>query len=586
MSLLGKISNKYTLKNLFDFIPYNIRLKITYGNKKLLDNLDITRKVYEKYNIITKILKISSDIQKLSNYLDIINILKNQDEYTILNELNINEKILYACLNNASFNTKLFVENQYWEKFIKYVNKIQLIISPNLVKYLFNLSYKERQSIYNLLNLYKNNIVEITICNFNKEMKMNYDGIDKITTILHNIFQIKTDNEFNNNSLNNNLDKANNISNETNTTHKVKKLSFESNQILPFINIKKILFDNINNILALEKIEDFYIDLKYYNYYQLKDSFNYISEKMHSLNKLKLNNFNFNKNQYEYFNIIFIKKSEKIEKLDLSGILLSYNLISILNIKCHPLKELKIKMDTQENEINWDFLEKSIKTLEIFEIELIEKIKNNIDSLINMLNKLVKLKHVKIISAKEISKIMRFRNNTNIQYFNVDFYLINDKNDINEYFSKFLELKSLILENKNSFVKPYYAFRPAPKSIFCYFPNKLKYLELVNLDGKNIFFLLNKNNNNLANIEELIIENSNFFYDDLNCLPNLFLSYKLIEKLILNKLEICDNQICFQDFDIYVSKILKNVPSIIELFVNIGEFKEKIFQNKLLKIKD
>ena len=41
MSLLTKIKSKYTLQPLFDYIPYNKCLKISYKSKELRKKLEI-----------------------------------------------------------------------------------------------------------------------------------------------------------------------------------------------------------------------------------------------------------------------------------------------------------------------------------------------------------------------------------------------------------------------------------------------------------------------------------------------------------------------------------------------------------------
>ena len=153
-SCVGKIKSKYTLQNIFNFIPYNLTLKLIYGSRQLSSNLNISIQNYQKFNETKKILKESYDINKYFSYLDIKPNNNNNLNFDNSNDI---EKILYGCLNNASFNTNLYIENKGWEYIIKNVKKIKLVITPKLLNYIyFELDNQAKQNIFNLLNIYKN----------------------------------------------------------------------------------------------------------------------------------------------------------------------------------------------------------------------------------------------------------------------------------------------------------------------------------------------------------------------------------------------------------------------------------------------
>ena len=54
MSSLLTIKSKFSLDNIFDYIPYNLCLKIVFGSKKLLQKLHITKKTFQKSKILMK----------------------------------------------------------------------------------------------------------------------------------------------------------------------------------------------------------------------------------------------------------------------------------------------------------------------------------------------------------------------------------------------------------------------------------------------------------------------------------------------------------------------------------------------------
>ena len=310
-SFLNKIKSKYTLQNLFNFIPYNLTLKLIYGTRQLSSNLNISIKSYQKFNEIKKILKQSYDINKYYSYLDI----KHDNNNNNLNFYNSNdiEKILYGCLNSASFNTNLFIGNKGWEYIIKNVKKNKLIITPKLLNYLFfELNNQEKQNIFNLLKIYKNNIVEIDFCYFINDFKANFDNINKIINILENIFKNKGENE------NNEFDKINKIifNDQRNNNHNIKKIIFEKFELVQYIDITTKFFDKINNIISLEIIEGLSIDSNYFNEYQFSDLLKFLSKKI-SLKSLKINGFGYYNSHYADFNLLCSNLNDKIEIIDL-----------------------------------------------------------------------------------------------------------------------------------------------------------------------------------------------------------------------------------------------------------------------------
>ena len=134
-------------------------MKLVFGSRKLSLNLNVSKESYKQFSEIKKILKQSYDINKYFTYFDIKH---NKENILSLNESNNIEKILYGCLNNAHFNINMFLENDGWEYIISNIWKVKLIITPNMISHIYDtLDIKARQNIFDILNRYKNNIVEI-----------------------------------------------------------------------------------------------------------------------------------------------------------------------------------------------------------------------------------------------------------------------------------------------------------------------------------------------------------------------------------------------------------------------------------------
>ena len=540
-SILLNIRSKYSLKKLFDYLPANLSLNLIHGNKKLSNNLDINLETYKKYNQIKRILKPSYSLKKYFNYLD-INHSDNSEDFAI------NEKIIYSCLNNTDFNHDLIIENNDWEFYIKNLKKNNLIISPNLIDYLINLDNDNKINVFNTLNAYRNNIVKISICYFNENRKLNFDSINRILEILKAIF----------------IDRQN----------KITKISFENNAMSSYIDIIGKFFDKIDNIISFQKIEEILIDISSFNDYQFSDVFKYFSQKMTSLKYLKILGGNFSQNNFYDLNLFLTNPNERIDKIDFSDCFCTSIITSVLYSKKYPLKSLKIKMFSKNN--NWIFLDKNKNSLEELELEINgnneNKYNKDKNDLVLTLNKMKKLKNLKIIGGFSLKDLMNFYNYSNIEYFNVelDDLRINDSQIYSpfNYFTDFKKLKSLTIGKKN-IIDDFFVFS---------FPPNLNCLNLKNIDGEIVINLLKENIDKLASLVEFKLEKCNFDYKELDNLLNLMYNFKSLLRLSINKAGY--HPIHF--FEI-MPKIIKNIPSLIELDISRNNNKERYLKGDLFK---
>ena len=542
-SILLNIRSKYSLKLLFNYLPANLSLNLIHGNKKILNNLDISLETYKKYKEIKRILKPSYNLKKYFNYLDINHNDINEDQA-------ITEKLIYACLNNAYFDHNLIIENNDWEFDIKNLQKNNLIISPNLIDYLTNLNNDNKINIFNILNAYRNNIVKISICFFAENWKLNFDSINRILEILKSIFG--------------------------DGLNKITKISFENNVMNSYVDITGKFFDKIDNIISLQKLEEIQIDVSSFNDYQFSDVFKYFSKKLTSLKNLKISGANFSQNNFYDLNLFLTNPNDRIDKIDFSDCFCTSTITSVLYSKKYPLTSLKIKMISKNN--NWIFLDKNKDYLEELELEINEnkeKIFNkDKNDLVLTLNKMKKLKKLKIIGGFSLKDLMNFYNYNNIEYFNVEFDDLT-KNDsqvyaLFNYFVDFKKLKSLTFGKKDK-IDDLFEFQFS-------FPSNLNSLNLKNIDGKTIISLLKENTDKLAALEEFKLEKCHFDCKGLDNLLNLMDNFKSLLRLSINEIGIHASY-----FYKTIPNIIKNIPSLIELDISRNYYTEEFLKGKLFK---
>ena len=567
-SLLIKVKSKYSLKNIFDYLPYNLGLKLVYGSKKLMNNLDITPKVYQKFYEVKNILKPSIFIDKCLDYLN------HNNNYVD------NEKLIYGSLNSDNSTVDLIVENKGWEKVVKNVKNAKLLFTPNLIYYISQLNNEELQNTFGLLNLYKNNIVEIYFSSFQKECKINFEMIDQILNFLNMIFK-------SNNTNDNHNDK---IPNYINNSHKIKKLSFEFNEILSYIDITNKFFDKIDEIFSLSYIKELFIDTNSFNDFQFTNFMKYASKKLISLKNIKINNFGDKISHYADISILCSQPNECIESIDLSNSFCSYDILPILNAKNYPLKSLKIKLYSNENKAKWLFLDYSFNTLETFELEVKEKNNHeNIESIIKSLNKMKRLKHLKLIGGLSPNELLKLKNISNIEYMHIDINLLYNNievfpEDICNYFTAFEKMKSLTITYSDSLEISKITRKDSP--IEFSFPPKLKILSLINFYDDIIISSLKKNKNILVNLEELKLENCHFIHEKFEIIVDLFSDLKNLLKLCINKLEFkISKKSLLEDITLYdyAPKIFKNVPTLLELDISNNKYDEKMLKSKSIE---
>lgn len=230
-NLFINIKSDYIFKIIVGYIPYIKFLKLMKYSKTILNKLNITNDIFRQVSEIKKVLDPSYQIEKYYIHFKL-----KEDKKVFNKNMDINESVLYKCINSSDFNIKLEWRNKNFETIINNVYKINLIIEYESIFYLEKLNKECLERLFILLNKNKAHIKELTI----KDIYLNDENVIKIIYIINRIFNGKKINNSSNNI------KINGINNN----HFVKKLNLFDNYA--HYNIKTFL-DKINNIISLNK---------------------------------------------------------------------------------------------------------------------------------------------------------------------------------------------------------------------------------------------------------------------------------------------------------------------------------------------
>ena len=593
-SFLKNIKSVFILRLISNNVPYIKFLKIIKHSKLLIKKLEFNEEYYKKASAIIRVLDPSYSIEKYYKYFKISTVKEEEilDNKKSKKKIDVNEWTLFKCLNSCDFNVKLNIPDNNFKYIINNAYKINLIIDPETIKYLEDISKESQENIFNLLQKNKIHIVEFTICGFNSENSLQNQNIKCILYLLCRIFQGKDVNYDNNNIIINNKDNQNN-------NNYIKKFNFLENSSE---ENTELFLDKINNIISLKNIS-LSIDYTKLSDKNIGELNEYINRNFSFIKSLSLNmEEETEKKDISYmakimsltnvFNQIFFFQASKIEILDLSNYELHAIILKMLNSNFRMLflKELKLNIIHVENEkINlddWNFILKIVNTLEVLELcirnSTFQKLNFyfytykppsfnlsfivNGDNLIMVLNKVKNLKKVKLNLILNGEALTNFKNYEKIEY--LDITLATFPDYLNTYFNNFKNIKSLVInfDNKNKLIGD---------KIKLIFPTTINHLELRNLELGVINSILRLNQKKLQLIEKFLVKFKKGNLQDFRQL----ICYYLIYFKTLKKLSI------LTEGEEDVTPIFKTVPSLSELNLKMNVRNYPEFLENLLKYK-
>ena len=174
-SKLDRISYKFNIIDIFDYLPFARCFNIIKYNKKFskmykLDSAKINYLKLEKAIMPTykNIIKYIPNFTEKSKNIDELD--KKTDPKDILK----NEKIFYTILNSNPNCVLINISKKYSDNLIKNINNINLEINPTVIQYFNNIDNEERTIRFSLLKNFRNNIKQITFTDFNKPNDINF----------------------------------------------------------------------------------------------------------------------------------------------------------------------------------------------------------------------------------------------------------------------------------------------------------------------------------------------------------------------------------------------------------------------------
>ena len=612
--ILFNISNKYNIIELFNFIPLDKTLHIILYNKRLYNILNYDYHLLYYLQRLKKIIKPS--YKNIIKYIPINKKKENEERDKLTNPILLDENLFYKAIDSME-NIKMDLTNKNWKLLFKNITNNKLEINPSLIYFLYNMVDKDKIGMLDYLKKYKRNIKEISFDSFIEKEEINFEILNKIKYILNYIF-----------TSNKKRDKSNYYNDFF-----INKISLGDNSIISVFDINTLLIE-ISDILY-NNYTNYYIKQLYVNSNTAKKIFNninsFIMKRLPNLEFIKLDDFNLLNNKNNTLLSKLFVQLKFLKKIDLIGCICdNNNLNELFNNNCEfQLKEIKFNMLYGEKMINWNFLNKFVKSLEKLEIDLkfpsnepgmislqicFNYQYTNTSDLFSIINKMKKLKELKLFGEYLNNNDLNFLNNDNLTNLEYSFYIINP--ELKNYYYKFVDpsiykvfqfhrnltkisLKYNYFENNNILIDKYngidllcdYNRENAYKLAIFEFPPKLKVLRLENFCDKNFlnFYLIpliKRNNDNLINIQEICLNNCFLDINQFEEFLSLLSLIKNLHILAINNIPFY-NKFKMINLINFVPIIFNKSINLIELDISNNHYKENIFNTQnFLEIKN
>ena len=530
-----KIKSKYTMQNVFSYIPFHRTVKIVKYNKRLINNLDYSVEDIKNFLFFNKVIKPISNCEDYLPILKRILSYKNNNNYTNI----IDSFCEYLNKSNEFIPQISIIKNN--EYILNKLNSFKVGFNNKFLDYFYDdidkLNFKK---LSDFCKKYGKKIKEITFMDNknNNDLSPMDSFIYKYIIINSNIKKIE-DRYFD----------IDYLFDETMLSEFMILFDLQRDDFF-FEDVYEELLENINENKMMEIIKG----LDSYSLYLDDDISNYDINQIIDFSFIFMVNNGINIENLEITKIDshnrlnFVKSIKNLKKL--KSLIISqnsdkklYNCIS-KKIKKDSLNRLEISLINFEE--GYKIINKNKNSLMELTLE-IKNLRKNTIKILTTLSDIINLRKLKIISGYQIlnEENIQYLNLEKVEYLEIPLYINEFLFDLNTFFEKIPNLKKLIFNGINfqdGNAKEENFKRINSFKLNINLVKKLKKINFVNCKKNSSFFIIKliellSKSKIKENIKEIKIENCDFDNKiNFNNLIILISSFTNIKSLSLNNI--------------------------------------------------
>ena len=544
-----KISNKYIIKNILDYISLNRTISLFKYNKKAINILGYNKEEIKVFLLMKKVIKPLANIE---DYIPILKKILNYREDNVQKE----EYLIHLFCQFLNKNNKFIPNINFFncnKKIYSLLNKFKICYNNNFVESFFHEEYNYEINKYKLFeyaNLYAKKIKEVSFLDSNFEYEFEYGKNVKTSTfnIINFLLQFS------------NIEKIEDRYYLKDDDTRFLAIYNSVNEIANYLRDYKKNYKEEKNI---KEINEIFKGLKSYSLYFDKYKRKIIKHVCYNilnngqnLEELEITEI---KNSESFYFINYLKNLKKLNSLVIQKMSDDYSLYNKIAeiIPENSLQKLEVNIYSFEEVLN--IINKNKISLKSLTIKINKEQDNNL-TLVKTLSKIQNLSKLKIICTFPII------DNKNIEYFSlnkvvnlqISLNINEDLFDFNSFFKKLPNLKNIHFHGIN-FSNKKSTKRNKNKLINMKLEainiNKIKKLKFSYAEKTASFFIsmLIHKYPEKNNITELLIENC--IFNDKNLFIDLIKSISLYSNLLSLKM----NYLSFPNIKIESKIIYSNL---------------------------
>ena len=429
-----KISNKYVIKNILDYIALNRNISLFKYNKKAINILGYTKEDIKVFLLMKKVIK---PIANIEDYIPILKKILNYREDNVQKEEYLINLFCQFLNKNYKFIPNINFFNRI-EKVYSLLNKLKISYNNNFVESFFHEEYNyeiNKKKLFEYANLFAKKIEEVSFLDSNFEYEFEYGKNVKKSTFniinfliqFSNIEKIEDkyylkDNDTSFLTIYNSVNEIADYLRDYKTNYKEEKKIKEINEIFKGLKSYSLYFDKYKSKI-------------------IKNVCNNILNNGQNLAELEITEIKQSESIYFINSVNHLKNLNSLVIQKMSDDYSLYNKIAEI-ISENSLQKLEVNIYSFDEVLN--IINKNKISLKSFTIKINKEQDNNL-ALVKTLSKIENLSKIKIICSFPII------DNKNIEYFSLNkvvnlqmsLNINEDLFDFNLFFKKLPNLTNL-----------------------------------------------------------------------------------------------------------------------------------------------